>query len=90
MPALPEDLKRNILSQPLYRQKDLRRLIPASPSAFEHGRLGQGALAGLKFTRLGRMIVYKASDVVEFLESLPSFENTTAADQAKAHSSAAA
>lgn len=71
---LPSELKSAILSQPIYRQEEVKKWIPVSDSAFKHGRLGQGVLSGLKFSRLGRMVIYKASDLVEYLEQIPSFQ----------------
>lgn len=83
MATVSEELKNNILKKPLYRQPELKEFFPVSDSCFEQGRCGRGALAGLKFSRLGRMVVYSADDLIDFLESLQSFSHTTQADAAK-------
>ncbi len=83
MATVPEELRSNILRKPLYRQSELKQFIPAADSSFEQGRCGRGALAGLRFTRIGRMVVYHASDLISFIESLPSYCHTTEADSAK-------
>jgi len=80
--ALPAPLKESILSQPLYRQKDIKPFFGyPSDSSLEQGRLGIGAFSGLKFTRIGRSVLYPSNEVVNFLEALPRFSNTTEADQ---------
>lgn len=80
MAAIPAETRSYILSQPLYRQPDIKRLLAVKDSTLEQGRCGRGPLAGLRFSRLGRAIVYPASAVIEFLENMPTFENTTEAD----------
>ena len=80
---LPEEIRRKILANPLYRQPEAQKIIPASNSCFEQGRCGKGPLAGLKFKKLGSIVVYAAADIIEFLESMPSFINTTQADAYK-------
>lgn len=77
---LHPEIKAEILAQPLYRQNEIKRFIPASDSAFEQGRIGRGALAGLKFSRVGRMVFYKAGDLIEYLERLPSIVNVASGD----------
>ena len=79
---LPEELRQKILTKPLYRQPELKQFIPAADSTFEQGRCGRGALAGLHFSRLGRIVVYSAADILDFLEAMPSYKHTTAADAA--------
>jgi len=37
---LTPELREEILSQPLYRQSDMKKFIPAADSTFEQGRLG--------------------------------------------------
>ncbi|QSV46171.1 hypothetical protein [Geobacter benzoatilyticus] len=77
------ELREEILKQPLYRQTDMKRFIPAADSTFEQGRLGMGPLSGLCFTKVGRSVYYPAAAVIDFLESLPQFANTTQSEQFK-------
>ncbi len=78
---LPPELKSNILSKPFYRQPAVIELFDgASESSIEQGRLGRGQFAGLKFARVGRTILYPAQAIIDFIESLPLYANTTEAD----------
>ncbi len=62
---------------PLLNQKQYCELTGKSASTAEQDRLyGRGA----PFIRMGRTIRYRLDDVVAWLESLPRFRSTTAAD----------
>jgi hypothetical protein len=74
---LPDNLRDRILSQPLYRQRDVKRFLGnPSDSALEQGRQGRGLFAGLSFTKIGRAVFYPAGEVVRFLEDLPLCRST--------------
>ena len=65
---------------PLLNQKQYCALTGKAPSTAEQDRLyGRGA----PFIRMGRSIRYRLDDVISWLESLPRYNSTTEADEAR-------
>ncbi len=64
----------------LLKQKEVEELLGLAPSTIEQWRLrGRGP----RWVRLGRAVRYRLSDLTEYMQGLPTFQCTTAADIAQ-------
>lgn len=80
---LPQELREKILSQPLYRQREVKELLKTSDISLEHGRMGRGQFAGLKFAKMGKAVRYPAACIIDFLENLSIYSSTSEFTEAK-------
>jgi hypothetical protein len=68
------------LIEPLLDENDLHEVTGRSVSSIQKDRLDG---TGCPFVRIGRLIRYRPEDVRNYLASLPSFTNTSAATVAE-------
>lgn len=58
----------------LFKQSEIKKIIPLSDGWFERNRVYGG---GIKFIKIGRSVFYRKSDVMDFLKSHKSWESTS-------------
>jgi hypothetical protein len=75
MKTIPNEIKDKILERPLYSQSAVAAMLDISVQTLEKGRQGRvNYLKKLKFTKIGRRILYPAQSIIEYIDSLNMLE----------------
>jgi predicted DNA-binding transcriptional regulator AlpA len=64
---------------PLLSDRDVEKITGRARSTLQKDRVGGN---GIPFVRLGRLVRYRESDVIAYLDGLPSCRSTSEADAA--------
>lgn len=71
MGIVPDEIKQNIFAKPFRSQQQVAELLGISEQLLEKARRGHNChLSKLEYTRIGRRILYPASSIMQFIESL--------------------